>query len=537
MPIFSHRVGAFALACLALPAVLVAQEPESADTTPADTGLKKPVQLESLTVTTTKTGEDIFHTATPVAVLEGQTYIKTAANGVPDPFRDMPALDVNGVGPNQLRPTIRGQSGQRILLLEDGIRLNNSRRQVDFGELPSIVNLDGIDRVEVVRGPASVLYGTDAIGGVVNLITTKPSYFGQGSEVNGALGFRYSVTDDQVRPVGQVFGRSGRVGFGFEAAYRNAVAYEAPGGSFGNITFPGNTLVNDTGVQDENYSAQVGFGLSKSQDVYARYERYQANNAGFGYVDNAALGLTNAPTIQITYPTQTVNKVTAGYQNNGIHSVVADRIDVQGYYQSNDRLLDLNIIIPTGPGAQGVINQKTFTTLDTWGLRVEATKVIAGKQVLTYGGDYFHDHSQDDDTLTVTGFGPPQTSTVPNVPNAVFQSAGLFAQGDLSLVRRLSLVVGGRVQAVNAQTLSTPSITTPLENNTTWTGVGALNVGYQVIDELNLVASVASGFRAANLVERYFTGPSPEGGSYQIGNPALKPENSLNVDLGGMSGC
>ena len=50
----------------------------------------------------------------------------------------MPGVDVNGVGTNQPRPFIRGQRGQRVLLLEDGIRMNNPRRELDFGELAAI---------------------------------------------------------------------------------------------------------------------------------------------------------------------------------------------------------------------------------------------------------------------------------------------------------------------------------------------------------------------------------------------------------------
>ena len=99
-------------------------------------------------------------------------FIGKYPDGVADLFRNLPGVDVTGVGPNQTRLIVRGQQGQRILLAEDGIRLNNSRRQQDFGELPAFTDINSTSRVEVIRGPASVLYGTDAIGGVVNQLTT-----------------------------------------------------------------------------------------------------------------------------------------------------------------------------------------------------------------------------------------------------------------------------------------------------------------------------------------------------------------------------
>src|SRR4029079_4059732 len=132
------------------------------------------------------------------------------------------------------RPTIRGLGGQRILLLEDGLRLNNSRRQQDFGELPALSGISGVDRGEVVRGPASVLYGTDAIGGVVNIITASlPSSGSDG--VHGWAGFRYSSADDQQTPSAGAQGRVGRFAFRASGAYRDTRSYRAPSGTFGDI--------------------------------------------------------------------------------------------------------------------------------------------------------------------------------------------------------------------------------------------------------------------------------------------------------------
>ncbi|MGH7675382.1 MAG: TonB-dependent receptor plug domain-containing protein, partial [Gemmatimonadales bacterium] len=129
----------------------------------------KPVRVPAITITATRTEKDVFLTPAPVAILNKLTLGEQAPNTVAEAFAQLPGLDVAGVGANQTRPTVRGQRGQRVLLLEDGIRLNNSRRQQDFGELPALVDVSTVERVEVVRGPASVLYGTDAIGGVVNL--------------------------------------------------------------------------------------------------------------------------------------------------------------------------------------------------------------------------------------------------------------------------------------------------------------------------------------------------------------------------------
>ena len=152
--------------------ILAAQSPSPRDSASrSDSSRRRVTSLGQVTVTATRTEKDVFDTPAAVSVIDSATLQRRLPNTPVDAFRDLPGLDVTGVGTNQTRPTIRGLSGQRILLLEDGLRLNNSRRQQDFGELPAIAGISGIDRVDVVRGPASVLYGTDAIGGVVNIIT------------------------------------------------------------------------------------------------------------------------------------------------------------------------------------------------------------------------------------------------------------------------------------------------------------------------------------------------------------------------------
>ncbi len=489
------------------------------------------VELPAMTVTATRDLREVFRTPTPVSVVDSATLARRAPASVTDLFFDLPGLDVNGVGPSQSRPIIRGLLGQRILLLEDGIRMNNSRRESDFGELPSLVGLEALGRVEVVRGPASVLYGTDAIGGAVNLITRQPSTAITGSSVHGSFGYRYQSAGNSQRPFGLVTGQVGRLNWLAYGSYRDARDYTAPAGTFGKLPLPNDSKVRDTGVKDQNYAAQLGFGLTETSSLHARYERYNADNAGFGYVDNADLQRPNDPTIAIRYPNQGVDKVSLGYTNTGIHSALADRLDVTTYYVSNQRQLTFDILIPMGPGSQGQIGIHNFTDLQTFGFRIEAAKAI-GNVLLTYGADGFRDRSNNTDTTTMTGFGPPSTDPVSKTPNASFRSLGGFLQSDFHVAPRLILIAGVRVQDIKAETRPTPNVTTPLASHENATVVGTLNTEYLLTDNLSLIGTVGRGFRSPNLIERFFNGLTPEGSGYQLRTPDLKPETSLNVDVG-----
>src|SRR5262245_54911189 len=97
--------------------------------------------LAAVTVTATRTQRSTFETPQAITVLDSSAIRAKLPNGAVDLFRDIAGLDASGVGPSQRRPEIRGMRGQRILLLADGLRLNNSRRQQDFGELPAVAGI------------------------------------------------------------------------------------------------------------------------------------------------------------------------------------------------------------------------------------------------------------------------------------------------------------------------------------------------------------------------------------------------------------
>jgi hemoglobin/transferrin/lactoferrin receptor protein len=499
---------------------------------------KKVQTLAPVVVTATRTPKSIFEAPAPVHLIDSETIRGLMPNSAADLLRELPGVDVAGVGTNQVRPIIRGQQGQRILLLEDGIRLNNSRRQQDFGEIPALVDVNDLDRVEVVRGPASVLYGTDAIGGVVNLIS--PEIARRNDErLHGQVGISAGTEDDKRRPSGFIEQRLGNFAYRLSGSYRETRDYRAPAGSFGNVTLADDERVHDSGVRDQSYGGVFTYDLAPRQRLTARVQRYEADDAGFGYVSPDALG-EDQPLIRILYPNQQVERYSLSYRGTGIRSALADRVEVTTYAMDNERRLSLDIFVPFGPGTPpgaGVgVESFNYTDMLTLGARAEATKILGGRHQLTYGLDVFRDRSRNSDSsvTTIVGFGPPmsETSTRPQVPNATFRSVGAFVQSDLRLAERLSVVLGVRGQDVRAETRETDGLTAPTVSSSDRTVVGAANVMYRIARPVMLVGTLSRGFRSPNLVERFFDGPTPEGNGYQRANTDLEPEKSVNVDLG-----
>lgn len=506
---------------------------QSRDSVAADSA-RKAAPLAAITITATRSARSAFDTPQSIVVLDS-LQLRSKLSSPTDLFRDIAGLDASGVGSNQRRPEIRGLRGQRILLLQDGLRLNNARRQQDFGELPALAGDGSIARVEVVRGPSSVLYGTDAIGGVVNLISAGVPASMRSGELHGALSYRYVGAGNASSPNVSLAGRAGRLALRGSASYRDSDPYRAPAGSFGNITLTDDVRVQDSGVRDRSYDLSVAYDLTRNQQVFVRGAWYSADRAAFGYVDPGVLG-PDQPLIRIRYPDQDFSRVTLGYRGRASLGI-ADRFEVTTYTQRNKRQLDQKVLVPLGPpGASVTSNSFNFTDLETFGGRSELAKVIGGRHLLTYGLDWFRDKSNNTDSsmTTVTGFGPPssRSSNVPSVPNAFFRSAGAFAQIELTPVDRLTTVFGARLQDVTAETRATPRVTLPLVKSNDRTAVWSANALYRVVSDVNLVLAVGRAFRAANLVERFFEGAAVEGGGFQKRNTALEPETSVNVDVG-----
>lgn len=498
-------------------------------------------------VTVTATGQPINTLDTPasVSVIDREEIERRDGRGAIDLIRTLPGVQVNGVGLNQPRPIVRGQRGLRVLMLQNGMRLNNPRRQTDFGEIAGVTGLERLEAIEVLRGPASVLYGSDAIGGVVNLVTARPSY--ERGTLGGELGASFDSAGDSFGSHAEIGGRLGDVTFQIGAHYRDGSSYEAPAGSFGAIRLDGSETVLDSGIQDDQAYGRATLELDPHQRVSLEFGRYRAEETGFGLVEPAAIGDDSGTRIRILYPYQEFDRWALGWQHDAADRRLFDNFEIKAYTQSNERELVNDIAINFGSFGPGLpdsglrFDTTNFTDVDTLGLRAEARKLI-GAHLLTYGLDGHEDRSVNTDlsvsTQTLYVPGPPfpiverTVDTIANTPNATNRAYALFLQDRVRATERLDLIVGARYQEVETNADATPGLDTTGLDFDDSALVGAASAVYRVSERWRLGANVGSAFRAPNIVERLFNGPTPEGSGYQIVNPELESERSENVEFG-----
>lgn len=538
------RTLASLMAILLFPLIVFAQQQEPA---PAEAAVEEPMAsfFAETTVTATGSERNVFDIATPVTVIREEKIEQKMAENPADLLREQPGVDVNGVGPNQIRPVIRGQRGLRVLFLEDGLRLNNPRRQTDFGEIGGLVDLHNVASIEVVRGPASVLYGSDAIGGVMNAVSSEPQFHG-GSNLRGYIEGRRSSAGDLSGLSAGLDAKVGRFTFQLGGTRRQSENYDVPSGRFGAIDLGNSARVLDTGVDDTSLWSSASFTPAVGHTLRLRLSRYDANETGFGYLPGEQYGVTEQTKVRILYPTQSFDRAALSYAG-ALQRSWADSVNVQLYRQSNERELVNDIDIDIGPVAPGfpnssvLANSLNFSDVDTWGLRADAVKVLGnGRHIVTYGVEAARDDSFNTDfSTTTTTIRTPRgnsvsvkTDAIANAPNATNTAYGIFAQDEISVGRRLSVTSGIRFNNVDTTAEATPGWDVSGLGFSDRTFVGALSAKYQFNPSINLLASWGRGFRAPNIIERLFNGATPEGSGYQILNTTLESETSDNFDLG-----
>ena len=153
--------------------------------------------VDEIVVTATRTEKAPFDIpASVLAVTAMDLRQRKLSRTLPEALSEIPGVMVQKTAHGQGSPFLRGFTGFRTLLLVDGIRMNNSVYRSGPNQYWSTVDPLTIGRLEVVKGPSSVLYGSDAVGGTVNAITHAPGPYGKGFRSSRRLYYRYASAEN-----------------------------------------------------------------------------------------------------------------------------------------------------------------------------------------------------------------------------------------------------------------------------------------------------------------------------------------------------
>ncbi len=418
------------------------------------------------------------------------------------------------------KPVLRGLSGNRIVVLKNGI----SQEFFQFGVRHSPpTNASEAGRIEVARGPSSIQYGSDALGGAINIITKDlPTADPGESRFGGEVQSQYYANNNE-RAVGlDLQGARGAVGVraGFERRIAdNYTAPDAPtffetreGGTFGDPKYTG--TVPFTNFRQWSGYAQVGLqGAFGSVQVYGDYWLNRQNfllptGGPKGNPENPAVGL--GQNLEHGNLMATANLVADGF-------VVQPRLSVQtSIRQSAGPGTPLSVIEDDG-GFDDFAFPVDLRS-DVYTGRLEVTHPALGSVSGTLGAEV---QFQDADSRGPVGLQP--TADTWTVAGFVFEelelgpwtvNAGL--RGDWQ-----------RIDAAPNDRTDDPAL---LENDYL-TLAGAVGGNVVVAKGVALAANLSSGFRAPSVFELYASGVHGGVAAFQTGTPTLDPERSFSADL------
>lgn len=505
---------------------------------------------ESVTVTATRTQVATIDTAVPVSVIDRKQIEQQNLNTIGDVFRSLPGTSTVNEGAFQVRPKIRGLDSNRVLVLVDGERLNNGRTSTGLSGIEvGLVGTEQIETVEVVRGSGSVLYGTDALGGTINIITKDaPRNIDDGFRFGGTFNGFFSSNETGRR--GNVSVRGSSKFFSFRVAqslerYENYFTGDLDGRMLDGVDENGEVL--NAQSHGSNTQITTRFFFDNDNDLRLNYERRRGANIGVPTL----VGVFNA-----FFPFSERDKFNARFETRNLSKNLA-RLSGSFYYQKQNRnftnILDVPAAPPFFPGLYQF--SETVTDTNSVGFDLQSNWILGSKNFLTTGFSFFRDENKD--KRFVETFSPDfsvfpprlarRVDNSPSVPNANFGSFAGFAQDQFQFTNRLQLIGGIRIERFFSNSSPTNDFILPAilsSEQIAALGLSGLATGlktsetavtgdfgavFRVTDEISLTGRIGRSFRVPNLFERFFTGPGSIGGIV-VGNPNLDPESGVNFD-------
>jgi outer membrane cobalamin receptor len=225
----------------------------------------EPLELEPVVVTATRGERRSFDVPSAVTIIEGEEAARRSATVLPDLLRGEAGVFVQQTTPGQAAPIIRGLIGSSILMLVDGMRLNTAFFRSAPNQYFALVDPYNVDRLEVVRGAGSTLYGSDAMGGVLNVITPIPRFTTDQWQLHGRALEQFVSADTYW--VSRLSLQGGRIGVAMSGGFTYQDHNDLRGGG-------------DTGVQrSSGYDVYAGNGtlsLERSnQDLLFSFQYLQ----------------------------------------------------------------------------------------------------------------------------------------------------------------------------------------------------------------------------------------------------------------------
>jgi iron complex outermembrane recepter protein len=446
----------------------------------------KGIDIDEIVVTSSPTARGFRYQ--PDNVFLGEELQKRAEASFGEMLDGEPGIAMRSMGPTPSRPVIRGLDGDRILILQNGERMGD----ISESSAGHAISLDPLssNRVEVVRGPASLLYGSSAIGGVINLMTADiPEEWDQGG--SGVV----SLQGASMNNMGAGFGRytwgndhwaaAGRFG------YRKAGDVRTPDG-----------IIPSTYMNNYDGSAGLGFNTGKTSGGF----NLSMGNQSYGIPEE----LDNP---DVSAEVRIRQEMMQGRLNFGINRFFDKaqlRLHASRFIQQEMEMVLVNRLL------------HEVLEIEFDKLNFSSTITLQHRPVGIF----------DRGALGLSIYGRKMDISGDNAftPNESRYNIGLFTFQEIPVTTGIRLQVGGRLDFMRATAL--PNAFTDMNNSrNAFVYAGSVGLNYRPADGLELGGQFARSHRYPMLEELFADGPHLCAGLYEIGSTDLDDEIGYGSDF------
>jgi outer membrane receptor protein involved in Fe transport len=410
----------------------------------------------------------------------------------------------------QASPFVRGLTGQQVLILVDGIRLNNSTFRYGPNQYFNTIDPGMVDHIEVLRGQGSVLWGSDAIGGAINVVTRGPDVDWGRNDGNYSGGeFVQYFNTANISPYSRMNVEGWHDSFGLFA-----------GGSFLNV--------RDLDTGWDHFSRQPG----------TNYQQY-AGDIKMNYLIDDGQMLT------VALQHHELEDVPRSDRFPGYPGDVNNSNTAAGARFFDPQQRDLAYIryqaLELGPWIDALTFTASYhrqrdvqtrsdrlqeTDVDTTGINLVLAKDCDWAGKIITGVDWYYDDVDSRFERVGGAIGP----IIPD--DAYYSRIGWFANWDVAITQNLDAIAGVRYERIDLAATpvvgGTPVSIAPKYED--W--IGQVGLVYKLTPQVNLVGSISEGFRAPNLDELTANNPNVLQQGTDLPSLGLLPEQSINYEVG-----
>lgn len=458
----------------------------------------------------------ILENPASVSVISKEDIQKNPAIGVADQLRNLPGVQVYDDGtPGMMRIRIRGEESRRVTIQIDGHAITDHSA---YGA-PMLIDPAIIERIEVVRGPSSVLSGSNAIGGVVNIITKRG---GEKALEGSVTATGFSATSGY-QTTANLMGAAGNVDWRLTAGKAHEGDRRTPEGR-----------ITPTDYDTDQLSMHVGYNADNHYfAVKADQFRLEANTLAF-FQDP-----TEYPVFDVSLPQRDLQKVGLFYEGQNLSPLVTN-VETSLYYQTVDREFVNHLVIANGP----TIDNTSDDLQETAGLKLQADLNLISLGSTVVGIEYEHDSLKTDKSSTIAvsmPAMPPRPAVNIEIPlefydDAYIRTFSAYLQQQLELSDSTTLHLGGRFYTVDAKQNASKEIQNNVSQPVTLTSknddrfLGSIGIVHKIEDNWTARVNASQGYSYPTLQQLFLT--TIAGGTVVEGNKSLKPEKSDVIELG-----